>query len=214
MLILERNRKLSWNRILKIKAGNSSQTSRHLLPSLDPMTLTIASRVWWCDLAEVSRKMRKFCWTFGHLSLPTTNKITTEWQLSKPPLSLQLYRINQDKFKPQNIYKIEIKDGMLKFGKKMMILERNRELSRNQKKIEAANSFQISRERWYIAVLVWWWHQTLPFIGTRPVSGNHQSRIRFPADKRNISTWGLDILRLFSNHLLSRSLGGMVDVSN
>ena len=45
-------------------------------------------------------------------------KITTEWQPSTPSLSLQLYRINQDKSKPQNIYKTTIKDGLLKFGSK------------------------------------------------------------------------------------------------
>ena len=44
--------------------------------------------------------------------------IMTEWQPLTSSLSLQLYRINQDKSKPQNIYKTTIKDALLKFGKK------------------------------------------------------------------------------------------------
>ena len=32
------------------------------------------------------------------------------------------------------------------------------------------------------------------------------SRVRFPADKRNFFTWGLDVLRLSPNPLLSRLL--------
>ena len=44
--------------------------------------------------------------------------ITTEWQPPAPSLSLQLYRINQDKSKPQNINKTTIKEDLLKFGSK------------------------------------------------------------------------------------------------
>ena len=43
----------------------------------DPMTLTNSSKVWWYDFVEVSRKIKKFWWTFGRLSLPTTKNYST-----------------------------------------------------------------------------------------------------------------------------------------
>ena len=49
--------------------------------------------------------------------------MTTKCQPSTLSISLQLYQMNQDKYKPQNIYKTTINDDLLEFdpGKKSRI---------------------------------------------------------------------------------------------